>query len=238
MVEQNLWRLLHERMHVVLVRVNNTMHLDIPIAGRVVVDQYSASTPGQLSRIIIDVFSRPYYTRGDWFLVHDAHENILSTDMAIWNVTLREALQQVGQEPYAFNALSFSYFFIDDLSRQHANKMPFRVFGLKPWDGNNAELLGPIVDTLEHRVKCWCKTTSRIELRTAVTQNGNTIVTDVNFMGRKVYPFNMVSLRMSPMRIQPKMHLDDETSRMYVLDAMLGFMPSARRSIMTSTFPY
>ena len=238
MVEQNLRRLLHQRMHVVLIRINNTLRLDIPIAGRVVVDQYAATTPQEVTSIITDVFSRPYYNHGDWFLVHDAHENILTSDMAIWNLSLRDAFLQIAQEPYGFNAVAFSYFFIDNQDGHHQEKLPFKVFGLSPWDSNNVEMLGPIVDTLAHRVKAWRKTTHRIELRTMVTEREDTIVTDVHFMGRKVYPFNMISLRMFPSRHAQKSRVEERTMRMYVLDAMLGFMPSSRVKVMTSTFPY
>lgn len=238
LAEANIHFMLNERMHVVLIRVNNTIKLDIPIAGRVVVDQYAVSTASQLKHVITEVFKRPYFTHGDWFFIQDAHESILTGHVPLWNVTLRDAFLQIAQEPYGFNAVAYSSIFIDEVKGSRFNKVPFKIFGLRPWDEGELELSGPILDTLEHRVRAWRKITHKIQLKTSLSKRGDTLLTDVNFMGRKVYPFHLLSLRMSPSRLGPKVRLEQATLRMYIMDAMIGFMPSARQNIMTKDFLY
>ena len=236
--EYNLQIMLTQRLHVVLIRVNNSMTLNIPIAGRVVIDQLSASQPKDIVNIITGVFSKGFYNYGDWFFIQDAHEVLTLKNMPAWNITLPDAFVQISQEPYGFNAVAYSFFFMYDLKGRSFQGMPFKIFAANPWDSGSQDGVGAVVDTYKDRVRAWRKTTHKLVLNTVETSKGHVIVTDVHFLGRKVYPYHVLSLRTPPSKTFGRTILKGDLSRMYALDAALGFMPSARKKIMTNRFLY
>ncbi len=95
---------------------------------------------------------------GDWVIVQDAHEVISFPQSATLNITLKDTLIRIGQEPYGFNAVALSTFFMQEKDGSlFPEEFPFKVFSLKAWNvgnGRNDEMW-PAVDTLKHRVKIW-----------------------------------------------------------------------------------
>ena len=192
-------------------------------------------------RVLQDKSNDKYFHQGDWFIVIDANEVISFPQSSSLNLTLKETLVRIGHEPYRFNAVALSVFFMQSKDGQAPEpEYPFRIYGQDAWNvgaGANDELW-PVVDTLKNRVHIWQKQEDEVTLVTNETVGGVHLITDVVFTGRNVYPYHAQSLRFHPKSRSPYTWLGTELRRMYVLDTALGYTHELRKQILVHRYLY
>ena len=181
------------------------------------------------------------FQKGDWFIVMDAHDVISFPQSSALNLTLKEALTRVGQEPYGFNAVALSIFFMQDKDgNPYPSWLPFKVFSVNAWNygaGKNGRLW-PAVDTLKYRVRMWRKGEYPVHFDIIPTDIGTQLIGDVHFVGRNVYPFHAQSLRFHPSCKAPYTWMDTDLKRMYALESAIGYTAADRRTVSTTEYLY
>ena len=191
---------------------------------------------------VLNVMTHAYsYKNGDWTILMDANEVLSFPQSAVLNLTMKQTLIKIGQEPYGFNAVAVSTFFMQDQDGSNfSNELPFKIFTLRAWDVGDCknEELWPAVDTLKHRVKIWRHGESRVSISWLKTATNTRIISDVNFIGMNVYPFHALSLRFHLQFTHPYTYLDEDLRRMYILESSIGYMAEDRMSVAVKEYLY
>ena len=198
------------------------------------------SSYSEIQELLQEMANGKNFKKGDWFLIMDAHEVISFPQSSALNLTLKETLTRVGQEPYGFNAVALSTFFMQDHDgTPHSDRIPFKCFTLGAWNVGfgQSDHMRPAVDTLSHRVRIWQKTDYPVHLGSLRT-TPHPPLCDVSFVGRNVYPYHAQSLRFHPSWKSPFTWLDPALRRMYVLETALGYLASDRKRIATAEYLY
>ncbi|ELU18372.1 hypothetical protein CAPTEDRAFT_213073 [Capitella teleta] len=191
--------------------------------------------------VIIKLCDGNTYQTGDWFIIMDSNDVINFNQSHALQLNLKETLQRIGSEPYGFNAVAMTIFFMQSPDgRDWPPAMPFKIFAQGVWHAaaRADDRLRPAVDTLKNRVRIWKKSTQPLEISISKTEEGAEIVTDVGFLGRRVYPYHALDLRFHPKFNKPYSKLDYDLRRMYVLDIALNYQPDGREGILVDHYLY
>ncbi|ELT97784.1 hypothetical protein CAPTEDRAFT_210184 [Capitella teleta] len=180
--------------------------------------------------VIIKLCDGNTYQTGDWFIILDSNDVITFNQSDALQLNLKETLQRIGSEPYGFNAVAMTIFFMQSPDgRDWTPDMPFKIFAQGVWHAaaRADDRLRPAVDTLKNRVRIWKKSSEPLEIALSKTESGSEIITDVGFIGRRVYPYHALDLRFHPKFKKPYSKLAYDLRRMYVLDIALNYQPKA-----------
>ena len=218
----------------ILVMCNCNMTTTLGTATNVTVKHIKRSK--EVTRVIEDTVASSSYRYGDWFIVQDAHEVITIPRVYGLQLTLGEMLQMVAYEPGGFNAVATTVFFMNTTKGHRHKLVPFKVYGKGTW--GDGKIVKPKVDTLQDRVRIWRKTFYRAKFFKSRVNVTDHVITDVNFLGRRVYPFHLLSMRYHPRTDMPIPQLSDALATMYGLEAALGYIPDSRRSVLETRYPY
>ena len=215
---------------------NVTLPSSIPILS----SMYITKTE-QLATVIKTAIASKEYNYGDWFLVQDANEVItVPSTSGSANLTLRQYLQKVSYGPHCFNAVPLTVVLPNTTKAPfHKEKVPFKIHSLGTWDNSEGKTIYPRRDTLRDKVRIWRKTNSGVKLFTSKASMTGDIITDVHFLGRRVYPFHLMSLRFHPRTNRPNGYrVSKNLALMYGLEIGLGYATATRKAIYESHLPY
>ncbi|ELT91640.1 hypothetical protein CAPTEDRAFT_212549 [Capitella teleta] len=201
--------------------------------------------PAQNRRDAFDVISRlceeNAYQLGDWFIIMDSNDVINFHQSDALQLNLKETLRRIGSEPYGFNAVAMTTFFMQSPEgAEWGPSMPFKIFSHGVWNPKTGEndRLWPAVDTLKDRVRIWRKSTEPLEIKMGETESGAEIVTGVAFLGRRVYPYHALDLRFHPQFKNPYSDIDNELRRIYNLDIAINYQSDGRQPILVDHYLY
>ena len=202
-----------------------------------------AASGKDAAKVIEDVVNQSSLKPDDWILIISANEIISFPNYTVWNHSLHEALIHIGGEPYGFNAVALSVMFMEDPAGHLYTDLPFKMFGLQPWTSGGKEALKdfkPHGDTFKLRTRIWKRGYSNLTIKLTMcnTTSNNLVPCDVDFAGKKNYPYHAQSLRFHPSFENPYVYLSSDLRKMYVLEATFGYYESTRFKVMTADYLY
>ena len=118
--------------------------------------------------------------------------------------SIGDFITKVTIEPNTFNAIGVNTLLMNSQSSDTYSSMPFKIHSVGPcdkWPRNKIEYINnfkPKVDTLQNTVKLWKHTNNAISFSITKTINDHESFVGVSFLGRRVYPYNLVSMRYKP----------------------------------------
>ena len=193
-----------------------------------------------IGQVIRESIKTDSFKPDDWIMVINANEVLSFPNYSAWSHSLRDTLFHIGQEPFGFNAVAMTTLFMLDLDGFHSD-LPFKIFGLQPWTiGGEDSLkdLRPPGDTQKLSTRIWKHGLYSASLTMCDTLSHHVVPCDVEFIGKKPYPYRAQSLRFHPSIETPYIQLPTELQKMYVLEIALGYYESTRNYIMTADYLY
>ena len=201
---------------------------------------------------------------GSWFLIQDAYEITSVLKFIEPEIkSLRDYIQKVDQSSDKFNAIPSTIFFANDMQGNYFdNNVEYKIYSENSWEQWKTHVAFPIKTHLNHngkweyevsgspvtnnilnRVKICKKEKGEIVLVQVTTDKGNSIITDVIFKGRNVYPYHLLMVRH-----HPQVHINKERAYKILTNENMqqvfgatiknGYLHSYFRRFSQSTFLY
>lgn len=216
------------------------MDQNVTISGNDKISVLQAENLEEAVTIMDHTIYSPEFKNGDWFMIVDAHEIISFPSSPEFTLTIRDALLRIDNEPFGMNAVGLTYFFMPDSGYDNfPDNIPFQIYGPGVWNDGKYRDLNIQVNTMSNRVKIWKKSSYLLNVVVQTTVEGYSVITDVMFTGRHVYPYFMQSLRHHPKHTErPIEMLSPSLHTMYAYEAILGFMSIFRQPLMQTRILY
>ena len=173
-------------------------------------------------------------------MIVDANEMLSFPSNPEFTLTIRDALLRIDNEPFGMNAVGVSYFFMPEFGNDiFVGYIPFKIYGTGVWNDGKYQDMDISVNTMTNRVKIWKKSNYFLDFVIQTTAQGHSVISDVMFTGRHVYPYFMQSLRHNPKYMgRPTEMLSPSLQAMYAYESILGFMSPFRKPLLQTTMLY
>lgn len=144
---------------------------------------------------------------GSWFFFQSSNELItVAKFIEVQSTTMRKYIEKVAKDKNQFNCIGTSTFFMNP--RKNQKNHYFYVFDTKlnnetKVDNSSDKWANEIKgkrtpDSYEHKIKICKNVGEKLFLTTRTTKYGYHTLTDVDFVGKKVYPYFIMSIHFNP----------------------------------------
>ncbi len=181
------------------------------------------------------------YSTEDWFMVVDGNEIFTTIRDPYINSTrsIRDFISHVGTTRGSYNAIAISSVFLGSTWGQN---YPFKIHSKETWVGGSFKSFTP-VNHLKYNTKIWKNTfhsQHKLTFSFAVAKHGYTLIESVNFVNKKIFPYNVVGWRMHPQlsEFDDTVLYDLGLQNMYTYQLAFLFSENNRRDIFELSWIY